>query len=58
MTVSDKININVKIGNLNAYSLNVKLTSDPATNGGIDYQIPVGTFTVRPKTSITRQITL
>ena len=37
MTVSDKLKVNVRIGNLNAYSLNVRFTSSPASNGGIDY---------------------
>ncbi len=38
MTVSDKIQVNVKIGNLNTYSLNVRFTSDSkASNGGVAY---------------------
>ena len=58
MTVSDKIKVNVRIGNLNGYSLNVRFTSAPPTDGGVDYQVPVGTFTLRARTSITKQITL
>ena len=54
MTVDDKIKVNVRIGNLNSYSLNVRITSQPATDGGISYTIPAGTFTVRPRTSITK----
>jgi len=54
MTVSDKIKVNVRIGNLNGYSLNVKFTSAPPSDGGIDYQLPVGTFTLRARTSITK----
>jgi hypothetical protein len=58
MTVDDKIKVDLKIGNLNAFSLNVRITSTPATDGGVSYTIPAGTFTVRPRTSISRQITL
>jgi hypothetical protein len=58
MTVSDKIKISVKIGNLNSYSLNVKLTSSPPSDGGINYTIPTGTFTVRSRTAIIREIIL
>lgn len=54
MTVSDKIKVNVRIGNLNGYSLNVRFTSAPPSDGGIDYQLPVGTFTLRARTSITK----
>jgi len=35
MTVTDKIKVNVQVGNLNSYSLNVKFTSIAATIGGI-----------------------
>lgn len=52
MTVSDKIKVNLKIGNLNSHSMNVHLTSTPASIGGIDYELPIGTFTVRPRSSI------
>lgn len=58
MTVDDKIKVNLKIGNLNSYSLNVRITSQPATDGGVSYTIPAGTFTVRPRTSITKQIVI
>jgi len=54
MTISDKIKVNVRIGNLNGYSLNVRFTSAPPTDGGVDYQVPVGTFTLRARTSITK----
>ena len=54
MTVSDQIKVNVKIGNLNGYSLNVKFTSMPPTAGGVTYQLQAGTFSVRPRTSVTR----
>jgi hypothetical protein len=58
MTLDDKIRVDLRIGNLNSFSLNVRITSAPATEGGISYTIPAGTFTVRPRTSISRQITI
>lgn len=58
MTVDDKIKVNLRIGNLNSYSLNVRITSQPATDGGVSYTIPAGTFTIRPRTSISRPILL
>ena len=58
MTLDDKIKVDLRIGNLNSYSLNVRITSTPATDGGISYTIPAGTFSVRPRTSISKQITL
>lgn len=58
MTLDDKIRVDLRIGNLNSFSLNVRITSSPATEGGVSYTIPAGTFTVRPRTSISRQITI
>jgi uncharacterized protein YfaS (alpha-2-macroglobulin family) len=58
MTVSDKIKVNVKVGNLNAYSLNVKFTSLPSSAGGIGYTLPTGTFTLRSRTAINKQVIL
>lgn len=58
MTVSDKIKIDLKIGNLNPYSLNVRITTDSPTKGPITYTLPAGTFTVRSRTSVTKTITL
>lgn len=54
MTVDDKIKVNLRIGNLNSYALNVRITSIPSSNGGVSYTIPPGTFIVRPRSSITR----
>jgi len=58
MTLGDKIKVDMRIGNLNSFSLNVRITSAPATDGGISYTIPAGTFTVRPRTSVSRSITI
>jgi uncharacterized protein YfaS (alpha-2-macroglobulin family) len=37
MTVSDKIRVNLKIGNLYPSTMNVRFTSSPASDGGIEY---------------------
>lgn len=59
MTVSDKIKVDLRIGNLNAYSLNVRVKTDSVNGAGpISYTLPTGTFTVRAKSSITKTITL
>ncbi len=58
MTLDDKIKVDLRIGNLNSFSLNVRITSAPATDGGVSYSIPSGTFSVRARTSISRQITI
>jgi len=58
MTVNDRIKVSLKVGNLNGYSLNVKFTSIAATTGGINYTIPRGTFTLRSRTVISRDIVL
>ena len=59
MTVSDKIKVDLRIGNLNAFSLNVRVITDgTAVSGPIGYTLPTGTFTVRPKSSVTKSITL
>ena len=59
MTVSDKINVDLRIGNLNAYSLNVRVTTDsPKSDSPIGYTLPSGTFTVRAKSSLVKTITI
>jgi uncharacterized protein YfaS (alpha-2-macroglobulin family) len=50
MTASDKMKVNLQIGNLNPFSLNVKFVTDSSTNKGpIQYTFPLGTFTVRSR---------
>lgn len=59
MTVSDKIKVDLRIGNLNAFSLNVRVkTEGSVSSGPIAYTLPTGTFTVRAKSSISKSITL
>jgi len=57
MTVSDKMNVNVNIGNLNPFTLNIAISSPSSANNTLlAYSIPSGTFTVRSRTSITKTI--
>ena len=58
MAVGDQMKVDLRIGNLNSYSLNVRITTKSASAGGVNYTVPAGTFTVRPKTAITKQITV
>ena len=56
MTVGDAIQINVNVGNLNAYTMSAKLSSD--VNGALSYSLPASTFTVKPRSVTTKTITL
>jgi uncharacterized protein YfaS (alpha-2-macroglobulin family) len=59
MTVTDKIKVDLRIANLNAFSLNVRIKTDGSpTAGPISYTLPSGTLSVRSKSSVTRTITL
>lgn len=58
VTVGDRIKVDVRIGNLNSYALNVRIASENVTRGPITFSLPTGTFTVRARSSITRSITL
>jgi uncharacterized protein YfaS (alpha-2-macroglobulin family) len=59
MTVSDKINIDLHVGNLNAFPLSVKITTDSGlATSPIGFTVPAGTFTVKAKSSLTKTITL
>lgn len=58
MTVTDKLKIDVRIGNLNPYALSVRLTSPNAANGSVGFALPQGTFQIRPRSTISRSITI
>lgn len=58
MTVSDKMKVDLRIGNLNSFILNVRITTNSPSTGPISYSLPSGTFMVWPRSSVTRTIVI
>ena len=60
MTVSDQININLNIGNLNSFALSVKVNTGSMVTAGapVGLVLPTASFSVKAKSTLTKTITL